>query len=82
MVHILLVMQEGMQSEIHKALRNACGRSYIFTTKLDKMSEMDRKSGKIIADQVQNDEDAKGMKSMSARHLENPITKKIKVEKD
>lgn len=75
-------MQEGMNSEIHKALRNACGRSYIFTTNLDKMSGMDRKSGKIIAEQVQNDEDAKGIKSTSATHMENPIRKNIKVEKD
>ncbi|KAG5530741.1 hypothetical protein RHGRI_025641 [Rhododendron griersonianum] len=54
---------EGMHSEIHEALRNVRGRSYIFTTKLDKMSGMDHKSGKIIAEQVQNDEDAKGIKN-------------------
>lgn len=71
-----------MYRDIHKALRNACGKFYIFTAKLDKMNEMNRKSRKIITEQVQNGEDAKGMKSMSAIHLENPIKKRIKVEKD
>ncbi|KAG5520325.1 hypothetical protein RHGRI_033033 [Rhododendron griersonianum] len=73
--------EENNQGKLIEQLRHASGKAYIFWAKLDKTNDKDRTLGKLIADEVQNDEDPETMEITSDVDEDNKTKKSIKVEK-
>lgn len=80
--NILVLLQDNTQAKLTEPLRHASGKTYIFWAKLDKMNDKDRTLGKIIAEEVQNDEDPERTEATGDFYHNNKTKKRIKVEKD
>ncbi|KAH7860945.1 hypothetical protein Vadar_019830 [Vaccinium darrowii] len=74
--------QDNTRVKLTESLRHASGKTYIFWAKLDKMNDKDRTFGKIIAEEVQNDEDSESTEATGDLDHNNKTKKRIKVEKD
>ena len=78
---LLLLLQEGKNNKFYDVLKLASGHTYIFITRLHKMNNKDRISVKIVAKEVQNDEDQYEIENKNTTNFQKS-SERIKLEKE